>query len=525
MRKFSMSQFLSWKDALGRSASRLLPSYLGEQKPAAAKALLRSLLFLALVSVIVVPFLGKLAGVTLVVFYALAVTWLGICKVKSLSEADSAITILSVFIGFAALWSWIYDQHSKAVEAGIYYNTSVKMDQEENDLANALHYARLAYEKLPVMNGFLPSTPKSEDVRHQLAYLEGMSSLRTILNLDRALTKAEMELAKRALGDADVLQQVEPDSFRPYLLKAQIYVATHRYDLALTNITMASTAYKQRSKGRSAETNPMLSVRRAMIEMYRPGGNLETATNILAEAGTNNKWAHLWWGIYYKDFVTHTDHSLDLAERSFKEALKLDDQFDLAWVNLGLVAQVRKNYPAAKRLYREALERTPRMKEALMEMGFIYGQLDHYRTAIAYLDDALDEDPSYRSAYERRAMVYESLGKTEKSTRHYEASERDWTSAIHLSPNNPFAYARRARLYRLWSELDPSRRDDAKKDIASAVDVYCDGMDLPGTGDMTARMKTAIKNVDRLPLDRVTRTQMIQTGEGIMKELEALALK
>ena len=436
--------------------------------------------------------LRTMAGVLLCMAFVLLV--LRVAMAKSVSNISGVIGIVGFCVSFSALWPWIYEQYTSAREAEEFYKTSVMMDQQEYDPDTALYYAKQARSKLPVLNVFFPEIPKSEDISHQMAYLKGMVSVKELLNLDRPLKQSEKTRAMRALGEANILEEMERGSktyYRPCTLKAQIYTALGQYDEAkkwiykstagenrgFSHIRAATLdvciAKKLRGEiGERARTDASNHLHQAEVALTNKYGNrcdfkakLATVADVVTnmnsvatlrktanelwagcdsdewvKARSEARWLYFWKGLWHLE----CDNREWDAEKStatisnLNMALICDMNFYLAKYNMGICAHKYEKRDLAKEWFMDTIASSPEFSKALMTIGWLYALDDKYAVAEGYLRKAVKTD---EDSVNCRMMLGKVLWEMEK----YDEAIAQYAHAISLNPDNPELYAEKAR--------------------------------------------------------------------------------
>ena len=436
--------------------------------------------------------LRTMAGVLLCMAFVLLV--LRVAMAKSVSNISGVIGIVGFCVSFSALWPWIYEQYTSAREAEEFYKTSVMMDQQEYDPDTALYYAEQARSKLPVLNVFFPEIPKSEDISHEMAYLEGMVSVKELLNLDRPLKQSEKTRAMRALGEANILEEMERGSktyYRPCTLKAQIYTALGQYDEAKKWIAK-STAGENRGfshiraatlnaciskkirgeKGERARIDASNHLHQAEIALTKKYGKrcdfkakLDTVADVVTnmnsvatlrktanelwagcdsdewvKARSEARWLYFWKGLWHLE----CDNRNWAGEKSaavlanLNMALICDMNFYLAKYNMGICAHKYEKRDLAKEWFMDTIASSPEFSKALMTIGWLYALDDKYAVAEGYLRKAVKTD---EDSVNCRMMLGKVLWEMEK----YDEAIAQYAHAISLNPDNPELYAEKAR--------------------------------------------------------------------------------
>lgn len=449
-----------------------------------------AIIVLAMCFVYAVAGWRTMAGVLLCMAFILLV--MRVAKARDVGNISNVIGIVGFCVSFSALWPWIYEQYTSAKEAEEFYKTSVMMDQQEYDPETALYYAEKAQRKLPVLNAFFPKIPKAEDISHQVAYLKGMVSVKELLNLDRPLKQSEKTRAMRALGEANILEEIEKNGktyYRPCTLKAQIYTALGQYDeaqkwidksipgvdrgfscirAATLNICIAKNRHERREEALSNASNYLERAETALARKYskrcdfreRLAKVANVTTNLMDEATLRKnmekvwqgcdgdewlkarseaRWLYFWKGIWHLecDGRKWDGERAVAAISNLNRALLCDSNFYLAKYNMGLCAQKSRDRELAKKWILSAIDNSPEFSKALATIGWLYGLDDKYAVAEGYLRKAVKIDGDSVDCRLKLGMVLYEMEK-------YKEAIDEYTHAITLNPDNSELYARKA---------------------------------------------------------------------------------
>ncbi|KAA0574393.1 tetratricopeptide repeat protein [Azospirillum sp. B21] len=264
------------------------------------------------------------------------------------------------------------------------------------------------------------------------AYMDGMSAVRELLNLDRPLFKEELDRAHHALASALWLERLDERQPAPNILRGQIYMALEQDDLAQAAFERAIAL---------APTNSFALMRLAVLKQ-RVGdasGALELLDRALA-VDHRDKWAWLWKGVVHAENLQQWDK----ARGFYAEALKIDPRFDLAHYNIGWtwVNQKPVDYAMARAAFEQVLKINPNYKEAYHALGFTFGLQNQYEIAKRHYDRALKIDPNFVTAWKGRGLINQELGLMDEAL-------ADYGRALELSPRDVDLHVRRARAYLL----------------------------------------------------------------------------
>ena len=331
------------------------------------------------------------------------------------------------------------------------------------------------------------------DYRYLRAYMKGMAATRRLLNLDRPLSKAELDQAHEAYAEALFLQGLRPKRAEPWVLMAQISAALKETDRAEAELDKALEA----DPGSS-----FVRIRLAQVRMDRKdAAGAESALADALRLDPESKWVWLWKGVFERE----TRKDAAAARTCYERALEIDPKFDMAWYNLAWTWMGRSetSYPKAREALQRALALNPDYKEACYAMGMTYGYEDNYPVAKVWMDKAVALDGSFLTAVKWRGIVNGEMGR-------FADAVADFDRAILLDPMNADLYVRRAKMEEKLGKADEALRDlrfaldlapEAKRtwmylgdvykssgDAASALDCYGRAIALdPGYDDAHAR--------------------------------------
>jgi Tetratricopeptide repeat len=84
---------------------------------------------------------------------------------------------------------------------------------------------------------------------------------------------------------------------------------------------------------------------------------------------------------------------LNEAVEQFLAAVRLDEQFTIAWNNLGVAEEAMGRHGMARKAYRQAIEISPTYALAYYNLGVAYDAQNHYQKAIRNYEKAIQLDP------------------------------------------------------------------------------------------------------------------------------------
>ena len=341
---------------------------------------------------------------------------------KVIAKAGSILILLvSGIIGSGELGIWVIDQYKLRTLASDYAEVGKDLLYSENNVEVSKKFIGKALELRPDDAEYLQLD----------AYIDGMSAIRDLYNLDRPYNSAELKRAHEALAKSVLLKTQEPDAPEPYILRGQIYAALKDYDRARS---MLKTAIE------ISPTNDFAFMRLGVVaysagEREQAISHLNTAINL----NPKSKWAYLWLGVISSE---SKKFDTDTTLKWFTKALEIDPRFDLAHYNIAwnYLRQKPRNYVKAEKSFRKALALNPDYKEAFYGLAMTYGYQNKYKIAHSYLSRAIEVDPLFLTAWKWRAIVNDEM-------KAYDKSLDDFSQAIKLDPANSNIYMRRARVF------------------------------------------------------------------------------
>lgn len=363
-------------------------------------------------------------------------------RYQKLAKVTMKISSVLVFIGSVVLASWelgsyLYERWEVQSLADKYAEVGVDLYYTENNVQVSQSFIKKALE-LDAGNAeylFLD------------AFIDGMASVRYLLNLDRPYNAEELQRAHEAIAKSILLREHSPDSPEPYILRGQIYTALKDFEDAKSMLLKAITIDPR---------NEFALMRMGVVHYL--AGDVENADKYLSDAEKVNpqfKWTYLWRGI----IALEQREPIEKVNSWIMKAIQVDPKFDLAYYNLAW-AQLKKkpkNYGEAEKNFRRALALNPDYKEAYYGLGMVFGYQSQYELAEQYLTKALELDEMYLTAYKWRGIVRDEMGD-------YEMALEDFSKALDLDPSNGDIYVRRARV-----AIKIPRYDGAMKDLDLAL--------------------------------------------------------
>ncbi len=342
--------------------------------------------------------------------------------------------ICLVITGILAIWdvgTWYLNHLQVKHMARRYATVASEIYYQENNPKVALSFIDRAIEL----------DEKNAEFRYMQAYINGMASVRQLLNLDRPYTKAELDQAHQSLAQAIFLKGLKKKRPEPHILKGQIYLALKEYDRALNEINLA-ISFDEENEYAYVRLGTLLA------EKHESDKSLDAFQKAI-EINPDSKWGWLWTGVV----LAQQKKDIPGARKAYRKAIEIDGRFDLAWYNCGMTWLTgEKNYEKARELLEKATTLNPDYKEAYYALGMVYGYQNRYEIAKVYMDKAIALDDKFLTAFKWRGIIWGELGNCKESL-------SDFNKAIELDPKNAGLYLRRAKAYEKLGQLDNAIRD------------------------------------------------------------------
>ena len=388
--------------------------------------------------------------------------------------------VVGLLVGGSEAVQWLYQTWEIRNTAKDYAEVGSEIFYKENNP----QVAKSLLDEAIALN------PDNSRYRFFEAYIDGMGTVRNLLNLDRPYTKEELDQTHQALGKALFLERQSPEKPEAQILRGQIYAVLEDYDRARQSLLEAidkaerlkkeepnffeksiidasvylgdltglpkfksfiMTTFNVEESAEDMDSHLSFAhVRLALVE--NQVGSADKAISYLDKAleyDPESKWAYLWQGV----FASERKHWLD-ARAFYDLALQKDSRFDLAYYNKGwtFLRSKPKDYNSARDMFQTAISLNPDYKEAYYGLGMVYGYQNKYQVAHEYLSRAIEIDNMFLNGWKWRAIVNDELGE-------FDAALKDFSQAIGLDPSNDDLYVRRARVLTKQGEYEAALHD------------------------------------------------------------------
>lgn len=309
------------------------------------------------------------------------------------------------------------------------------------------------------------------------AYIDGMRTVERLVNLDRPFDKSDMEAYGRAMGQAVMLERVDPGSPEWAILRGQLALAAREPDRARAFLDRALAI-----DPRSAFATLRLAL--VHLDLAKRAASAGDRDRELAEArrlvdrsielAPRFKWGHLWKGVV----ALEVDKDADAAIASFRKAVEIDPRFANGWYSIGAATETKEDWLATEQAYVRSLEIRPDLDAALSGLAFVYGSQDKYEIGLRYARRATDANPGSLKAWNMRGRLARELALVTEA-RDAEAAGELWKEAIDayskaldLDPRMADAYIERSDLNLRTKRLAEAGEDARNATMFAPQDPY-----------------------------------------------------
>ena len=166
----------------------------------------------------------------------------------------------------------------------------------------------------------------------------------------------------------------------------------------------------------------------------------------------------------FRGYLFFREGNFDDAVPAFENALELNPQLSVAWLNLGNLHFHRKNLDEAIRCFREALRIDPNQGGASTQLGLAYLEQGHVELARKPLEKASEVDPSDHwahlglSEYHRRTKNPLSAVEEAREAVRIEPGDPDVHNYLGIALECNRRYFEAEKAYRRALKLDPEHR-------------------------------------------------------------------
>lgn len=199
----------------------------------------------------------------------------------------------------------------------------------------------------------------------------------------------------------------------------------------------------------------------------------------------------------------------DKAIDAYTKAIEVDQKYQDAYFNRGIVYRNLKQYERALRNYARAIEIDPKHALSYNGRGIVYAELRQYDKAIEEYTKAIEMDSKYQDAFHNRGVTYAELNDHSKAI-------QDYTKAIEINPRHALSYNARGSSYR------------ALKNDVKAIEEYSKAIEIdPKHPDAFYNRGTAYNDVNEYikAVHDYTKAIEIDPGDALAYNGRGIAYK
>lgn len=172
-------------------------------------------------------------------------------------------------------------------------------------------------------------------------------------------------------------------------------------------------------------------------------------TFLIRKVAGNHVTAEDW--LIYGDFLWRI-FRYDQAIAAYDQAIKLDENFYLAWYAKGIAFSFKGDYPAAIVAFDRVTQIQPDFDKAWRQRGHALFHSEKYQEAIASFDRSIALNPKDFYLYVERGFALDELGR-------YEEAIAAYNEAIKLNPEHPWIYNNRGLAKKEQGNLEAAIAD------------------------------------------------------------------
>jgi len=309
------------------------------------------------------------------------------------------------------------------------------------------------------------------------AYIDGMGTVERLINLDRPMNSEDVDAYGHAMGQAVMLERVNPSSPEWAILRGQLALSANEPERA------------QRFLEQALQMDPDSAFATLRLGLVYERLSASASESVVKEEqfavaqrlidrsiklDPRFKWGHLWKG------VLAMEHNRDVkgALESFQTSVTLDPRFAVAWVNIGRAYELAEEWPEAERAYLRALELRPDLHLAMVGLAYVYGAQDRYEIGLRFARRATGTNKGSLKAWTMhgllaREMAVKVEARDPTAAKEFRAEAIGaYSQALDLEPRDTGAYIERAKLSLLEGQLEQAGEDARIATVFSPEDPY-----------------------------------------------------
>ena len=300
--------------------------------------------------------------------------------------------------------------------------------------------------------------PQNVELVQLRAYIDGMSAMEVLLNLDRPWTTDELNQADMAKAQAILLQEVNPRSSDGLILRGQVTAALGDLDRALSFLEQALNIDPNNSFAKIRLSNIHRELATQTKDEAISKEHRDASKSRLVEAlqlNPQSKLAYLWLGIHESE----CNNDAEAALECFNNALELDSRYHLALFNKGLVYLENGEFDNSIAAFNETLEVKPGFVKALEKLGWAHGEQDQYETAIQFTRRANQLDDGFMGGWSITGQLAYELYLQTGDVKFSNESIEAYSTALRNDPTNSDWYQLRSEIQLLLGNLTEAGSD------------------------------------------------------------------
>jgi tetratricopeptide (TPR) repeat protein len=176
-----------------------------------------------------------------------------------------------------------------------------------------------------------------------------------------------------------------------------------------------------------------------------PAKEMEQTLKSLEEVKQEKDFSANDW--FFKAYNEAQKGNHEKAISYYSETIKLNPNYEFAFINRGVSYYELKTYEMAIQDYDKGIELDPEMADAYNNRGNTYSTLKEYERALADYAKAIELDPDMADAYNNRGLTHSNF-------KEYEKALVDYAKALELDPENIDVYENMAESLILMGKYD-----------------------------------------------------------------------
>lgn len=180
-------------------------------------------------------------------------------------------------------------------------------------------------------------------------------------------------------------------------------------------------------------------------------------------------------------------NSPDKAIEALRKAVKIDNHFNMARMNLAFMLSIEEKYDEAENVYKKVLEQEPQYSQAWYSLGLLYTEQKKFEQAVGAFTNAIAREPDNQRIYYNKALTLQTL-------KLYDEAEKTFMEG--LQRKIPVNQNTADLLYGLiMLQLETKQMEKATQTIGQFVQIF--GQQHPYMRSITQKMGELQKSMQR----------------------------